>query len=485
MLACAGYLAERVGGSDDRAEAIAVVVHGYLTRGEVDLAAELANSLDDPFVRDRLLIAVAAKCAALDDDEYAIQLAEAVEEPGLKSQAMEAVALAKAAKGDTGNAREIAAAVFHPDNALAGIALKQAERGDEAGALDTIAEIDYAGSAAMAMQGLAAIRLKKEEHEPAAELLETAALLVEEIEHDEEKIRSLADIGNAFVDARRKDRAIETLDKARGFAEVLDNVHRDNLLAAISQGFMHAGSEDLADRTLDLVADKTQIATALLGFARDYWRRDDRDEALEALDEAYEVLRSQRDTETRDSKAKFALFGSIAAQYAGFERGERAIEIAEGIEDDDQSMAALSQIAQIMTMQKRDEIGRQALNAIPEDASRMLTLVGMSDVAAKNGEKEKALSLLDEAMEVAETVPQISSRSEAYSAAALRYFDLGTSERARSALAADLKAIAEIRGDVSRVSALARHGELAERLGPDGGEDLQMTLRGFIQGTQV
>jgi hypothetical protein len=63
-------------------------------------------------------------------------------------------------------------------------------------------------------------------------------------------------------------------------------MHRDALLAQASLGFLHSGSIDLADRALDAVSDKTQIASVLLGFARDYWRRDEKDEALEALDEA-------------------------------------------------------------------------------------------------------------------------------------------------------------------------------------------------------
>src|SRR5690606_15408481 len=112
----------------------------YLARGEVDLAAELANSLDDPFMRDRLLIAVAAKCADLDDDEYALQLADAIEEQGLQSQAREMIALQKARKGEIEAARAIASSIFHPDTALAGIAAKQAEMGDTEAATETLAE---------------------------------------------------------------------------------------------------------------------------------------------------------------------------------------------------------------------------------------------------------------------------------------------------------------------------------------------------------
>src|SRR5205085_4944451 len=98
-----------------------------------------------------------------------------------------------------------------------------------------------------------------------------------EIEHDEEKIRTLCDIGNLFIEAKRNDKAIETFELARGFAEALDNIHRDFFLVNSALGFLFAGSTDLADRTLDLVTDKTQMASALLGIARNQWNKDEKD----------------------------------------------------------------------------------------------------------------------------------------------------------------------------------------------------------------
>ncbi len=463
LLACAAFLAEEIGGSDDRAEAIAAVVPHYLAKGNVDLAAELANTVDDPFVRDRLLIAVAAKCAEIDDDEYSLQLAEAIEEYGLQSQAREAIALTKAAKGDFETARAVADSVIHPDHVLGGIAIRQAERGDEAAALATIAEIDYAGSSTMAFLTMAAMNVDKGESEKAAEYLETAAVLAQEIEHDEEKIRALVDVGNLYHDAGRSDKAIETLDRARGFAEELDNVHRDSLLSAVSQGFMRSGSVDLADRTLDAVTDKTQIATALLGFAREYWRKEEKDEAFEALEEAYDVLRSQHEKETRDSKAKYSLFGTIAAQFAGFDRGERAIEIAEGIEDDEHARAALGQIARILTSQEHTELARQALNAIDEGANRMFALTGMSDAAKEKERSEEAIGLLNEAVELADEVPQMSARATAFGEMIGRFVVLGEPERGREIATLNLSTITQIRGESTKAIALANLSEVVEK----------------------
>src|SRR5947208_16744771 len=115
MFTAAAYLAESIRSADGYAEAMNVVIPAYLDKGNVDLAAELANSVEDPFSRDRLLMRVAAKCAEIDDAEYALQLADAIEDHGVQAEARERVANIRAAKGDTATALEIAGGMVHPD----------------------------------------------------------------------------------------------------------------------------------------------------------------------------------------------------------------------------------------------------------------------------------------------------------------------------------------------------------------------------------
>ncbi len=62
LLACAAFIAEDIKNHDVHASAMMTIVPLYLERGDVDLAAELANTIDDPFTRDKLLSAVAEKC---------------------------------------------------------------------------------------------------------------------------------------------------------------------------------------------------------------------------------------------------------------------------------------------------------------------------------------------------------------------------------------------------------------------------------------
>ena len=478
LLACAAYLAESIESNDGRAQAMISVVPRYLEKGDVDLAAELSNTVVDPFVRDRLLIAVAETCAANDDDEYALQLVDAMDDPGMQAQARERIGLTLAATGKEEKARGVADLMDHRDNVLAGIAIRQHADGAVAGSLATVGEIGFPAAASHALVTMAAASLDKDDAEQAVDLLDRALGPADEIEHEEERIRSLLDIGNSFVSAKRNNRAIETFELARSHADVLDNVHRDSFLAAISHGFLRAGSLELADRALDAVQDKTQIATALLGFAREFWRREERSEAADALDEAYSILKSQRESETRDSKTRFARYADIAAQYAGFEKGERAMEIAHEIVDEEQSMKALAQIAQTVTVQKNEDLARQAIAAIPDDAHRMFALIALSDTVA--AEREKAIAFLDEANALAEEVPQLASRSSAYVEIARRFAKFEESDRLDAVVKKSLETIVAIKDESTRAAALAELSDLADGIGMSIAEEDREMLKAVI-----
>ena len=464
LLACAAFLAGNIRSSDGHAEALKEIVPRYLEKSEVDRAAELADSIEDPFTRDRLLIAVAEKCAAIDDDEYAFQLVEAIEDTGAQAQARERIAAQKASKNDFANALEIAATLPHADFVYAEIAARQNAEGDEAAAFRIIERIDFANAKAPAFQNIAQFDLQKGETARAVNALEKAVEAASEIEFIEEKIRAFLEIGKHFIEAGDNGRAIETFDQAKTAAETLNNVHRDAFLANVAHGFLRAGSLELADRTLDLVADKTQISNALLGFAQEFRRKNETEEASESLEESYAILKSQRDDEIRDSRARFALFASIAAEYARSGKAERAVEIAQEIADEASQTSALQQIAQICAMQNQDESARQAVNAIPDDAQKMFALVAVSDAKNSIEDKTAALEFLREAETLAETVPQLAARSAALNELAARFHAHGDAEKSRLILRENLRLIGSIRDESRRAVALAQLSDFYEQL---------------------
>ena len=61
-----------------------------------------------------------------------LQLADAIEDHGLQAQAFERIALEKASKGQLDKAREVGNSLVHPDFVHGGIAVKQADDGDDA-----------------------------------------------------------------------------------------------------------------------------------------------------------------------------------------------------------------------------------------------------------------------------------------------------------------------------------------------------------------
>ncbi len=485
MLAASAYLAETIRSNDGFAEAMNTIVPMYLAKGEVDMAAELSNAVDDPFVRDRLLSQVAEKCADMDDDDYAVQLAEAVEDHGIRAEAFERIALLKASKGQLEKAESIAAEMQHPDFVYAAIAVNKAAAGDDAGAAAELEKIEFPAAIVHALQAMATQRAAAGERDAASELLTQAVGEAAEIDHAEEKIRSLFEIGQSYIEAGQNERAVEVFEAARTEAEQLGNVHRDSFLANAALGFLQGGNVEMADRTLDSVADKTQISSALLGFSRELWKKEERADALEALEEAYSVLKSQREAETRDTRSKMRLFTSIAAQFAGFEKGERAIGIAEEIADDTEKMSALTQIAQVLTMRKENEQARQALNSIPDDGQRVFALLGMSDAAEKNGDRDKALSLLNEAADLGDTVPQLSVRTAAYNEMVKRFAGLGDAARAAAVNAANIGAIASIRDESIRAAMLAASYETVENTGLKYGDDEWETVRSLIRKVEL
>ncbi len=455
LLSCAAFLADDVKSAEGYSEAMKAIVPHYISRGDVDLAAALADSIDDPFVRDRLLMAVAEKCAAIDDDEYAFQLADAIEEFGMQEAAREAIAGQKAAKTEFEKALEIADSLSHNSNAYALIAVHFASQNREPEAEQTVEKIDFPITKAGAFQNIALINFNKGNEEKAAELLDKAATAAEEIEHNEERIRALNEIGNHFSEIKRNGKAIEVLDNAKSFAEKLDNVHRDSFLANIAFGFLKAGSIDLADRTLDLVADKTQIANSLAAFSHEFWDKGEKDEARETLEEAYAILKSQTERETRDSRARYQLFATIAVLFAKFEMAERAMDIAQENEDEDAQTSAFSQIAQAFVLQEKYDLAKQAIQAIQEDSRRVSALIGLSDAENRQTKKDKAIEYLIEAAQFAETIPQFTARSTVYNEIAKRFQEYSETGKAREMLTENLETITHIRDQSSRAVALA------------------------------
>lgn len=470
LLAGATFLAEKIGSSDGHAEAVKEILPYYLAKNEVDLSAELADGIEDPFTRDQLLTAVAEKCAELDDDEYALQLVEAIEESSFQGVALEQIVKQKAILGQFEKALEIADGLEHGSNAYLEIATRQKKKD----ALQTVEKIEFPATKVTALQTIA---LNGKD----ITLLEKATQIAKDIEFEEERIRAYLSISFQYLEVKLRDKAIAVLDTARQFAETLDSIQRDSFLAQISIGFLRAGSLDLADRTLDLVGDKYETAYALTGYADEFWEKKDEAEALDALDEAYQILKSQRDTETRNSKAKFNLFGGIAIRFANFGKLERAIEVANENPYDEIRNNALTQIAVICETQNNDDLAHRAIGDIDDNAEKSFALMVLSDVRRGKKQIEEALKQLDEAYHHTALIQQLSMKSLTLNRLARRFNIVGESEKARNLCSESLQVAANILDESHQVSALANLADTFEALKFELSEADKDVLRTMIR----
>ncbi len=454
LLACAVYLAGKISGNETQAEAIKPIVLQYLKKGDVDNAAHLADSVNDSYMRNQLLVAVIGKCIEVDDDEYAFQLIEAIDEYGMQATAKEAIALKEAAKGDFDKAFEIANMLEHSAIAFAGIAVQQVKKGFENEALQTLKAINFHKSRVEALQAMAVYFQEIEQTEKAVEYFEKALQEAELIEFDEDKVRVLFEIANHFIEAGEKDKALATFTKVVAGIKQLNGHHKDGLFSSAAIGLLKAGSLEIADRTLDEVTDKTQIANCLVGFSQVFEKEGERDEALETLEEGYAILKSEQESEIRDSKSRFQLFGAIAVQFARLEKFERALEIAHENPVEFQRNAALTNIAQVSILNGDEASALQSVKGIESDSQRMSAFVAMSDAQNQAENKPKAIELLDEAAVLVETIPQYIARGETQNELSNRYGFYGKIEKAREIASESLQTVEEILGDNNRSIAL-------------------------------
>lgn len=464
VLECARYLAEKLYNVDGHVQAVDHLIPFYLAKNDVDTAAALADSVANTLSRDHLLVKVVDKCAENDDDDYALQLIDAMEDSNSQEYARERFAIQKAAKFQFDKAFEASENIDHNSTALGAIVYYLYLNGDEELAFQTFEKIEDAPVKTSYLQVIADKANENGQTEKAVDLLQKAREEAQNIDVTEERIRNLVSIAVSYHGIKRNDKAIEVFAEAQNQAEKLDGTHRNSLLSQISTGFLQAGSLDLADRALDLVNDKTVIAATLTHYAAEFYQKDEQAEAVDILEEAHAILKSQHDREVRNSKEKFSTANSIAVQFASCGNPERAIEVALENPVDDERFSALTRIAHICATQNNDELARHAIAEITEEGKRLEALIAISDIEQKNGKSKESLDILQEVYSQIENVGQWALRIPMLNELAVRFHKAGETETSRKIIRENIKNVSKIFDESLKATALASLGTVYEKL---------------------
>ncbi len=478
---CAAYIAERIGSLDGHGEVVSQVASRYAEKGELDLAAELVNEIADPHTRDINLAEIAAKCVEFDDDEYAFQLAEAIEEFGLQEQAKASIAVRQADKGNFEEALATAEMLADPSSALGEIAIRYAKNGDDSRADATLETVDFPTVRVQVLNEMAAHKAKNGEAEKAVELLDEAVEEIEEIEFPEDKVQLLLDSATKFSAVARHDKAIQTLGKAQAIAETFEDRFHDQFLTQIAIAYAHAGSLDLAEKTLEPIDDLHQVALTHAGIAYEQHLRGDSERAFSQLEEAWQTLKSQPESQVRSSESRFGLWSVIAVRFAQFGKPERGLEIAQSNPEETNYNSALRQIADFCTAQNKDEIAKSALNAIHDFSVKTFALIAVSDAENERGEAEKSVRTLTEAQSVSEEIPQLTLRSRALNEIAVRFAEHGEQLKANEILFESLSVVQQIFDQSHQSLALLHLADAHEKIGTEVSEKESEILQTIIR----
>src|SRR5690606_17096250 len=96
---------------------------------------------------------------------------------------------------------------------------------------------------------------------------------------------------------------------------------------------------------------------------------------------------------------------------------------------------------------------------------KVFALIGVADAVRKNGDDAAAAAMLDEAVSVAETIPQLSSKASAYIELSNRFLAAGRNEESRTNASRALLTVCEIRGEATLCAKLAELANVYERSG--------------------
>lgn len=443
LLKAATHLAQKITSSEGQAEAFSQIISSYLEQNQIDIAFQLAKQIIDPFTKDQIMLQISEKCAQIGEDELAFELVEQIEDESLHLQAFEKIAFQKIVSGQIEKAIQIAGKLSHPDNIYSELCSYFARQNKAQEAQEIADRISFPTTKALALQDASSIFVENIQKEKAIEFLEKALEVTFGIDYKIDEIKLLISIAESFIKIQMTDKAIEILGIARKEAGKIDDPDREHFLSLISIAFLESGNIELADETLDFVTDKTLIASTLVGFSDFFLKNGEKNEALEALDEALQILKSQSEYEIQSTRMFDQTLISIATRLADPVEVERAILATEMIKSTQEKITALQEIACILAFKQEDELAEQIAKMISKENNRSEAFIRLSSTKLFLNQKEKALYFLDIAVEYIDFIPQAFLQVKIHNEAAQRFFDCDNREEgekmAREALQKSLK----------------------------------------------
>ena len=359
LLAAALAEAEKLEG-EEHSDLLELISTEYCRRGDLSLAVELADTIQDPYLRERTIGTLASLSFDVQNPDSANELLDSIEDPSLMAVAIEQTAIQLAERGEFEEAVRLTDQLADPADALSNIAVQYARSGAFDDALEVAQMIEPPSSRTTTFGRLAFESLDKGRTDEALELLGEASESVEAIEFPEDQVYALVGIASAYEKAGDKESCVTRLNQALKLAVEIEGAAgvgisstagRDQALAQIVGTLTSFKSFANADKVVEQIEDPFQFAIASGLLAVGFHEDGQQGQAKGLLDQAVEVAREPELTGERGVALREQVLSMLAYRYALCGYYDESLKIAE-------SMTGVSQKAELLT-----DIGRVSVGA--------------------------------------------------------------------------------------------------------------------------
>lgn len=437
-------------------ELAAAISQRYAVREDYDRAVELADTINDPYTRDRTLSEVAVKAAAAGQDEYAFELLASIEDLSHQDTGASSIAIAHASAGELDRAVEIADAMEDNSATLAEIAAQCAAHAEYERALSLVERLDFPLYAALALMRIAGSYIDAGHTSEATELLSTALGKAAAIDTLDEKATTLSEIALKFSAAGQEEQAAQIMSQALAVAEHAETVYREAALSQIAASHSRLGQYDAAVKITEKIEDVYQAAATLITLAVIEHEDETRHaEAQQLLSDAYDLIREEVPDTQRDETQRNSLLALIILRHAEFGQAEQARKAAASLYAPDEKHRALAAAAASLAQGGKYDDALALVKAIDDEAFKTTALLRISRaMIAAHADDERGLKVLSEAVSLSENLPRPADTVQALSEAAVAYTEAGHKERVTRLMRDSLLEVKSIKGEYGKTAAL-------------------------------
>jgi hypothetical protein len=481
FLHAAERIAENIHG-DAKAEAVSLIAGRYAKLALMDDALGLAETISDPFTRDKTLCEIAAASIATGTSVYVETSLEMIDDPGSRSLAIEEIAVKYAEAGDLDQALELTDELEDADPALRRIALAEGSYSPRAAELAS--SITAPDLRASTLGHLAALAYHSGHKTEAAELLAECLQAAEEIEFSENRIYAVIGVASIYEDMGDTDTALETLVQAFELTADFEGMPppglsasfpRDEALTQLVESFARLGHFDQADRAAEQIDNPFQFAHASSKEAIEYFRAGQVDQAFTLLSEALELALEEPVYGEQGMLVKDSLLAELAVGFARLGQLEKSFEVARKLSSESQQFLALGLVGKECARTGNSPGMFQIAEAITNNHSLASYWLAVTDVLTDSAQTELARQTLLKAAESAETIHAKYEKAETLIEVAYRLARVNDS-KASELFALALDTISQLT-DYEKAVSLLRLDERFTQLNRKLTEDERMLLK--------